>query len=46
MEEFEDTWCCMDAENDLIWSDDFLHKKNSPTKDKLKIEEEDFDIPY
>ena len=46
MEEFENTWCCMEAEQDIIWSKEFLYKKNAPTKDKIEIEEEDFEIPF
>ena len=49
MEEFEESWCCMEAEQDIVWSKEFLYKRNLPTKTRytsLTPEEEEMELPF
>lgn len=45
--EYDDSICFMEAENDLIWSKNYLYKKEIWTKEKtFSVEDEDLDIPF
>lgn len=34
--EYEESWCCMEAEQDTIWDKAFLYKRNTPHKSTFK----------
>ena len=33
--DYEDSLCCMEAEQDIIWTDDYLYKKERFPKERL-----------
>jgi hypothetical protein len=47
--EYEDSICCLEAEQDIIWDKNFLYKRNVPHKYNTTVltpEEEEMDIPF
>lgn len=49
MEEYEDSICCWQAEQDIVWSKEFLYKRNPPVQTRytsLTPEEEEMEIPF
>lgn len=47
--DFEDSICCIEAEQDIIWSKEFLYKRNPPLEEKYTVltpEEEEMELPF